>query len=103
MEILTKWREPMMKKLFACLLMLTLCMFALTAQAETLTVMQTVQPTVELPGSSEELFAYYVEQELYKLSEILYRQNGGDAGNMGGGAQGGDYPDADFVPDADNN
>ena len=45
-----------------------------------------------------------LEQELYKLSEILYRQNGGDAGNMGGGApNGGDYPDADFVPDADNN
>ncbi len=56
----------MMKKFFACLLMLTLCLFALGAQAETLTVTQTVQPTVELPGSSEELFAYYVEQELYK-------------------------------------
>ena len=44
-----------------------------------------------------------LEQELYKLSEILYRQNGGDAGNMGGAPNGGDYPDADFVPDADNN
>jgi len=47
-----------------------------------------------------------LEQELYKLSEILYRQNGGDAaGGYAGGdaAQGGDYPNADFVPDADNN
>ncbi len=47
-----------------------------------------------------------LEQELYKLSEILYQQNGGagNAGGFGGGApEGGDYPDADFVPDADNN
>ncbi len=46
-----------------------------------------------------------LEQELYKLSEILYRQNGGDAGQgyAGGAPEGGDYPNADFVPDADNN
>ncbi len=41
-----------------------------------------------------------LEQEMYKLSEILYAQNGG----AGAGAPGGDdIPDADYVPDVDNN
>ncbi|MBQ9994700.1 MAG: Hsp70 family protein, partial [Clostridia bacterium] len=44
-----------------------------------------------------------LEQELYKLSEILYKQNGAGADAGAGAPQGGDYPDADFVPDADNN
>ena len=49
-----------------------------------------------------------LEQELYKLSEILYNQNqGGNPGGFGGGAGGyaggDDIPDGDFVPDADSN
>ncbi len=50
-----------------------------------------------------------VEQGLYKLSEILYGQNG--AGAQGGfdpnatynPGTGSDYPDGDFVPDSDEN
>jgi len=41
-----------------------------------------------------------LEQEMYKLSEILYAQNGG-AGAPGAG--GDDIPDAEYVPDVDNN
>ena len=54
-----------------------------------------------------------LEQELYKLSEILYQQNGGQGGNpaggadfggaQGGGAGGDDIPNGDFVPDAEQN
>ncbi len=41
-----------------------------------------------------------LEQEMYKLSEMLYAQNGG-AGATGAGAN--DIPDAEYVPDVDNN
>ncbi len=41
-----------------------------------------------------------LEQEMYKLSEMLYAQNGG-AGAPGGSAD--DIPDAEYVPDVDNN
>ena len=41
-----------------------------------------------------------LEQEMYKLSEMLYAQNGG-AGAPGASAS--DIPDADYVPDVDNN
>jgi len=41
-----------------------------------------------------------LEQEMYKLSEMLYAQNGG-AGAPGAGAN--DIPDAEYVPDVDNN
>ena len=43
-----------------------------------------------------------LEQEMYKLSEILYGQGG--PGAPGAGAPGAyDIPDADYVPDVDNN
>ncbi|MBE6760537.1 MAG: molecular chaperone DnaK, partial [Ruminococcaceae bacterium] len=42
-----------------------------------------------------------LEQEMYKLSEILYGQGGPGAGAPGAGAD--DIPDADYVPDVDNN
>ncbi|MBE6753931.1 MAG: molecular chaperone DnaK [Ruminococcaceae bacterium] len=45
-----------------------------------------------------------LQQEVYRLSEILYNQQGGPTGgNAGGYAGGDDIPNGDFVPDADEN
>jgi len=44
-----------------------------------------------------------LEQEMYKLSEMLYAQNGGAPGAGAPGAGADDIPDAEYVPDVDDN
>ena len=53
------------KKTLALLLMLCMALFALPAFAQEFTVTKTVEFAQELPGTNDELFSAYLEQELY--------------------------------------
>ena len=69
------------KKTLALLLMLCMALFALPAFALEFTVTKTVDLSQELPGTNDELFSAYLEQELYAPIYGGFSLFGTSAGN----------------------